>query len=141
MTNQELLDLINARAAGDTAFATLLAERRDAEMAALLSVGRTRVVSRNIGGGTIVATLGSGALLKAMRAYAPTEKSGTVDEILRVIDRGDWDVGNAATRAKLDEYAAAGVIPAPAVAALMALANVPDPITPSQVSDAINGGA
>ena len=71
MTGAEILALIDAKAAADPAVAAAVAARLDTDVAAAISVGRTRVVSKTIGGGTIIATLGDGSLLKAMRTYAP----------------------------------------------------------------------
>lgn len=141
MNRAELIELIAERAAADPEFAALLAKRADWQMAQALSAGRTRLQSRQIGAGTILATLGKdgATLLRGMRALAAGD--AWIDEGLRLIDRGEWDIGLPASQASLDEFVAAGYMTREAAAALKALGTAPDSISTDEVSDALNGRA
>lgn len=103
-------------------------------IAAALSVGRKQVVSRLGGVGVVMESLGAedGAAvldaLDALRAVSSPVKWAWV-----LIERGELDFGSAATRGMIQQLALAGAIPAPAEAALLAISEVPDPVTAAQV--------
>jgi hypothetical protein len=142
MNRAELIELIAERAAADPEFAALLAKRADWQIAQALSAGRTRLQSRQIGSGTILSTLQGrpGAnLLRAMRRLAADD--ALIDEGIRLLDAGKWDVGAAESQKALDEFAAAGLMTQEACAALKALGTAPDAISTDEVSDALNGRA
>lgn len=139
MNRSEVLALIDNRAATDPNFATLVAERRDREIAIAISEGRKRFKRGTfIGSGTIVETLGrpGATLLRAMRQAAPLD--ALVDEGVRLIDAGRWDIGSPATHIALDELVAAQMMPAPAAETLKSLGLESDPIATSVVTDALD---
>jgi len=108
--------------------ADALARRDCGELAALLSVGRTKVIDYNIGYGTVLEVLGAeagSAFLDGLTALAAT--SSPVKWALKLLDRGELNIGAAATRGQLDALAAGGVMPQAVADALKGLAIVPDP--------------
>ena len=108
--------------------ADALARRDCGELAALLSVGRTKVVDLNIGYGTVLEVLGAeagSAFLDGLTALAAT--SSPVKWALKLLDRGELNIGSAATRRQLDALAAGGVMPQAVADALKGLAIVDDP--------------
>ena len=120
--------------------ADALARRDCGELAALLSVGRTKVVDLNIGYGTVLEVLGAeagSAFLDGLTALAAT--SSPVKWALKLLDRGELNIGAAATRGQLDALAAGGVMPQAVADALKGLAVLPDEITASQVQQALEG--
>lgn len=116
-----------------------LPDRRDDLIAQVLSVGRVRV-QKTLGGiGTVLETLGpeaGAAVLDGLEAI----KAGNaaVKWAWFLIERGELDFGSSATRGMIDQLVAGGALPAGAGAALKAVAEVPNPITVNQVSDALN---
>ena len=120
--------------------ADALARRDCGELAALLSVGHTKVVDLNIGYGTVLETLGAesgAAFLDSLTTLAAT--SSPVKWALKLLDRGELNIGAAATRGQLDALAAGGVMPQAVADALKGLAVSPDEITASQVQQALEG--
>ena len=142
MTPAELLSLIDARTAMDAEFAALVKDRNDVGVAVALSVGRVRAVETFGGYGYVMERLGptgGASLLDALESMAAS--SPPIKWAFRLLERGALDFGSAATRAQLDALVGAGVLPAPAAAALKAGAEVADPISVSDVSAALNGRA
>lgn len=120
--------------------ADALAARDCGELAALLSVGRTKVIDYSIGYGTVLEVLGAEAgseFLDGLTALAAT--SSPVKWALKLLDRGELNIGAAATRGQLDALAAGGVMPQAVAEALKNLAVVPDEITATQVQTALEG--
>ena len=116
--------------------ADALARRDCGELAALLSVGRTKVVDLNIGYGTVLEVLGAeagSAFLDGLTALAAT--SSPVKWALKLLDRGELNIGSPATQAQLDALAAGGVFPQVVADALKALALAPDVVTMQQVAE------
>lgn len=116
----------------------LLALRNDVALAAHLSQGRVTIQSRTIGIGTVLATLApeGGAFLDAIEALAaldPNVKWG-----MKLLERAELDVGMSATRALLAGIAANVPDLAAGINALLALAEVADPIRYNALSDALN---
>lgn len=104
-------------------------------LAAALSVGRVRLVTTHVGEGTILSTLGAvdGATLlytleqldaqaDANHAYLPIRYA------LRVIRRGDFDLGAPETRNQIAAMAAGGIMSATVRDKLLALGSAPDPV-------------
>ena len=117
-----------------------LAARDCGELAALLSVGRTKVIDYSIGYGTVLEVLGAeagSAFLDGLTALAAT--SSPVKWALKLLDRGELNIGAAATRGQLDALVTAGVMPQAVADALKNLAVVPDEITATQVQTALEG--
>ena len=153
LTKQELLALIDARAAQDAEFAALVASRRDRDIAEALSVGRIRYQSRLITERGVISALGpveGEALLAGLESFAasslPAEHPlyAAHAGIVRVIG---WlkppsegvDVGDPLTHQLLDTMVAVGVpgVTAERVAAVKALAAVADPISDMDVRRAV----
>lgn len=135
----EVLALIEAREQTDEQFAALVAARADAQVASALSEDRYKLKKGTfIGAGTIVELLGrSGAnLLRAMRNAAPQDP--LIDEGVRLIDAGRWDIGSQATHNALDEIVAAGAMPAYVATALKNLGRTLDLIPTAVVTDVLD---
>ena len=108
--------------------AEALAIRDCGALAAILSVGRTKTVDKLIGYGTVLEALGAengAAFLDGLAAVAAS--SSPVKWALKLLDRGELNIGAAATRGQLDALAAGGVMPQAVADALKGLAIVPDP--------------
>lgn len=139
MSATAILAMIDARAAIDPEFAALVKDRNDVGIAAALSAGRVRPVETFGGYGYVMERLGptgGAALLDALESMAAS--SPPIKWAFRLLERGALDFGSAATRAQLDALVVAGVLPAPAAAALKAGAETDDPIDVPGVSAALN---
>jgi hypothetical protein len=120
--------------------ADALAARDCGELARILSIGRTKLVEYNIGYGTVLETLGAdngAAFLDSLTALAET--SSPVKWALKLLDRGELNIGASTTQAQMDALAAGGVMPQAVADALKALAMVPDVVTPQDVQAALEG--
>ena len=120
--------------------AEALAIRDCGALAAILSVGRTKTVDKLIGYGTVLEALGAeggAAFLDGLTAVAAS--SSPVKWALKLLDRGELNIGAAATQQQLDALAAGGVMPQAVADALKGLAVSPDEITASQVQQALEG--
>lgn len=103
----------------------LIAGRDHVAIAAAVSAGRVKVVGHLGGIGTVLATLGptEGAeLLDGLEAMAATVPS--VKWAFVLINRGELDFGDPATRAMINQ-----LVPSPAKEALLAVAEVADPVS------------
>jgi hypothetical protein len=92
--------------------ADALARRDCGELAALLSVGRTKVIDYSIGYGTVLEVLGAeagAAFLDGLTDLAAA--SSPVKWALKLLDLGELNIGSPATQAQLDALAAGGVFP------------------------------
>ena len=146
-TQQAALEgLVNRDLSADeiTAIDLLLGDRNDVAIAAILSVGRTRIESKQIGRGTILAVMApmGGLFLGTLRDIGDTRPrtidSANVAEVVGLIDRGEFDIGMEASRVQLQLFAAANADMAPGIAALLALPVVPDPLSVAAVSAILN---
>ena len=120
--------------------ADALAARDCGAIATILSTGRTKVIDYSIGYGTVLEVLGAeagSAFLDGLTALAAT--SSPVKWALKLLDRGELNIGAAATRGQLDALVTAGVMPQAVAEALKNLAVVPDEITATQVQTALEG--
>lgn len=111
-----------------------LPARRDDLIAQVLSVGRVRVVKTLGGIGTVLETLGpvdGATVLDQLEAMVPTVPA--VKWAFVLVNRGELDFGSSATRAMIDQ-----LLPSQIGALLKAVAEVPNPLTVGQVSDALN---
>lgn len=113
--------------------------RDDLSLAASLSVGQTRVVSTQIGIGTVLAVMApnGGAFLDSLAAIGASDAN--VKWALEMIKNGTFDVGHPVTRAQIQAFAAAQPSMASALDDLLAVAVQPDPISTSVVSEILNG--
>lgn len=161
MTPQEIRDAI----AADQALAALAASRADdGAIAAALSAGRTKVVSRLITERAVralaVSPASRYALLQTLKdaattppAWMPLVMTGAgvpaedqpayMDDLSSawrwLTQEGGLDVGTAAARALLDMISAGVTASAAACAAVKALAVEPDPVTVNDVVKALEG--
>ena len=122
--------------------AAALALRDCGALAEIMSVGRTKTIDLNIGYGTVLEALGAeagAAFLDALTALAANGTSSPVKWALKLLDRGELNIGSSATRAQLDALAAVSVMPQAVADALKGLALVPDVISASQVQQALEG--
>lgn len=111
----------------------VLASRDPEAIAAAVSLGRTRVVSRLGGIGAVLEALGTAdgsSLLD--RLYAQKDSLPALRWAWVLIDRGDLDFGSQRTREMIDL-----LVPGDAGAALKALAEVPDPVSEYDVRCAL----
>lgn len=151
MTPQEIRDAI----AASTELQAWAAPgvRRDDLIAAALSVGRTRVVSRmvssrglaeHVPGGPLAAEAILLKLEGARDAMLTSQDAGTrvMGSLLRrqlgFLAGDGLDFGSAALRGMLDQFALQGVLTSEEVGGLKAIAEVADPVSLSQVSNALN---
>lgn len=117
----------------------LVAARNETAIAELLSVGRTKTISKEIGIGTVLATLGpaGGPFLDGM------VQLGTVDSnvkwAMKLLENASLDIGMAATRAQMQALADGDANIAPAVGLLLDLAVIPDPVSAYEVAVALEG--
>lgn len=115
--------------------ADALAARDCGALAAILSVGRTKTVERNVGYGTVMDTLGAeagAAFLDGLTNLAAV--SSPVKWALKLLDRGELNIGAAATRGQLDALAAGDVMPQAVADALKGLATVSEVVTAQDVA-------
>jgi hypothetical protein len=117
--------------------AELIASRDHDAIAAAVNVGRTKIQSRMIGIGTVLATLGAagGPFLDGLVTMGTTDRN--VFWAMELIKAGNLDVGMQATRDQVTALAVAAPSVASSIGALLALAVVPDPITEFDVRVAL----
>jgi len=116
----------------------LLPERNDVTIAAILSTGRVKTQPTPIGIGTVLAVMApsGGEFLNALEAMGVSDAN--VKWALKMIEQGTFDVGHPVTRAQLLDFAGKAPAMSGAIAALLAVAEAPDPISFNTVSDALN---
>jgi hypothetical protein len=132
MTPIEIRSAINA----DPAILALVPDTQ--AIADALSAGRTKVTQKLGGVGLVLETLGpdaGSALLDGLDALKAV--SSPVKWAWVLIERGELDFGSPATRGMIQQLASGGAIPEAAAAALLAIAEVPDPLTEWDVRVAI----
>lgn len=120
--------------------------RQDGAIAALLSIGRTRVVSHFASERGILERYPGGpvqadALLAALEAFAATTHpmARIVSRALKFLAQPEGlDIGSPATQALLDQLQAGNVLTLEQRNGLRAMATQPDPITLAAVSAALN---
>lgn len=116
--------------------------RADGALAASLKF--TKIVSREIGRGAILAAMApnGGLFLRGLRELGATRpgnaETANVEECVGLIDIGQFDVGMPATRSQLQAFAEANQDMAPAINALLALAEVVATPSVDQVSAILN---
>lgn len=119
-----LIDEIRAKCSAD-----LIAARDTTAIAAVVSAGRTRVMSKEIGVGAILLVLQphGGEFLDGLVSLGAQDRNAFW--AMELIKAGTFDVGLDGTRAQMHALAAAIPSLAPAFGALMSLAEQPDPVT------------
>lgn len=117
-----------------------------------LSVGRTKVISREVGDGAIALAMGTPAgpifmLQLEQIANTPVTEATSPELVAQIavarqawrsINRVGFDVGNAGVRAGIDAMVGT-LLTAEQAEAIKALAVVPDPVTPVDVQRVIDG--
>jgi len=98
-----------------------------------LSIGRKKIVEHFVGIGSILAVMApnGGAFLDTLEAMAP--HNSNVKWALKLIEAGGMDVGMQATRVQLSAFAESVPELADGINALLALAEVPDPVSEFEV--------
>jgi hypothetical protein len=116
----------------------LLPDRNDVQIASILSAGRVTTQPTPIGIGTVLAVMApsGGDFLNALEQLGAADAN--VKWSLKMIEQASFDVGHPVTRAQLQAFSAAQPSMAGAIAALLAVAEQPDPIHYNTVSDALN---
>lgn len=116
----------------------LLPDRHDVEIAAVLSVGRVKVQSKEIGIGTILMALApyGGQFLDGLTELGQTDRN--VYWSMELLKAGTFDIGLSGTRAQLNALVQENPALADGLSALLATAETLDPIDSRLVSDALN---
>lgn len=116
----------------------LLPDRNDVQIAAILSVGRVRVVPTRIGIGTILSVMApaGGDFLNALESMASADSN--VKWALKLIEQSNFDIGSPVAQAQLHDFARRVPALATGIAALLAVAEEAAPIHYNAVSDALN---
>jgi hypothetical protein len=115
--------------------AELIDSAEHGRIADIVSEGRTKLIEKRGGIGTIMDALGAdiGAqLLDTMQALAP--ENSAVKWGMVLVNAGELNFGAEQTQAMFDQ-----LLPTDAASALKAVARVPDPVTVQQVIDALKG--
>lgn len=104
-----------------------------------LSSGRTKIVSKPIGIGTVLAVMApvGGDFLNALEALAASDSN--VKWTLKLIEQGNFDIGMPVVRAQLSVFASVHAELADAINALLATAVVPDLVTSQEVTRVLEG--
>lgn len=124
----KLLDEIKAKCSPE-----LIASRDVQAIVDAVNVGRTRVIKKLGGIGLVLETLGptdGAVLLDALYAQVPTVSA--LKWAWKLLERGELDYGSSATRQMIDS-----LVPGSDKEALLAVAEVPDPVTYNMVENAI----
>lgn len=131
----------------------LLGYQKDTTIATILSEGRApKIVSKEVGDGAICLALGTPAgpvfvyqlrklattILPADAPYESIAQVAIADQAVRSMEKVGLDVGNTEVRAGLDMFIG-NLLTAEQVAAIKAIAEVPDVITADDVSRALRG--
>lgn len=114
-----------------------LESRNDGAIAALLPAA-VNVVPTPIGVGTILAVMApsGGDFLNGLEGMAASDAN--VKWSLKLIERGEFDIGHPVTRLQLSAFAQANPALATAISALLAVAERAEPVSINAVSDALN---
>lgn len=116
-----------------------LAHRDDGAIAAALSTGRTKIVSRLIGFGTILDALGpaqGAAVLDALEAIGA--QVSAVKWGMRLLEASNLDIGLPSVRGQIDALVGVALTEEQA-ATLKALAVQADPVSSTDVARALEG--
>lgn len=114
----------------------LIAAKEHGQIAALVSAGRTRPSTKEIGNGTILETIGlqyGNAMLDVI--YSDPQ----FRHVKPLLEQGRLIVGSPLVVATIQGMAANGVIPAAARDALLALTVEPAPVSVQEVIKAMEG--
>ena len=115
-------------------------ERDDGYIASSLSVGRTKVIDRNVDIGDVLTALGpvaGAAFLDSLELIAVSNP--VIKWTLILLKAGTLNVGLEVVRANIDSLVTAAVITSEQGTALKNLATVPEEVTVEQVVKAFEG--
>lgn len=124
----------------------------DQAIADIINVGRVRIASREVGEGTVSNALGvpdgpifilrlrSMALAALPEGATPEQimQKALVEQAWRLLDKACLDVGLPSVRGSIGLFVPA-LLTQDQAAAILALAEIPDPVTASDVSRAVRG--
>lgn len=121
----------------------LLPDRMDTQIADILSVGRVRTKETLIGERTLFRAMGmaqAATFLGTIRNIAAGESELAVplSYAVKWLDADKLDVGDAQVIAQIGILTAIGVLSPAQASVIKALAETPDPVSVSAVSDALN---
>lgn len=140
-TTQAALEALVGRAL--TAPESALAQgRRDADLAASLSAGRSRTAPTLIGYGAVMLALGAipgAAMLDALEAARGSNRP--LHWAMMLLEQGRLDIGDAATQVQVGALVTAGILTQAQADTLVALSRQPDPVPVGTVSDILNSEA
>lgn len=126
---------LRAQAHGDPACKEALVKRNIDALASILSVGRTRASSREIGNGTILEVLGMEAGNRLLDHIAGADE---LRHIRPLLEQGRLVIGAPLVQAALQSYVQLPDVISQADAdKLCALGIEPDPLIPRDVADAL----
>lgn len=114
----------------------LIAAKEHGQIAAIVSAGRTRPSTREIGNGTILETIGlthGNAMLDVIYNDAQFR------HVKPLLEQGRLIISSPLVVQTIQSMVAAGVIPAPAGNALLALTTEPAPVSVQEVIKAMGG--
>lgn len=134
MTPEQQADL-RAAARANVACAQPLADRDLAELARVLSAGRTRPSSREIGNGTVLEVLGIEA---GNRLLDHIQAAAELRYVKPLLEQGRLMIGSPVVQAALQSFVALGNVLTQADADKLCLLGLePDPLTPQDVAQAL----
>lgn len=139
MTPQEIRDAI----AADPELQALAAEGRVGDIAAALSVGRSKLGTLSVGDfASWAAATGMRAVIEdhALNAQSPMRSVALALRDVLVGGTSGIRMDLPGNQAMLQAWVDAGELTTAARDDLLALASVPDPVTAAAVSDALEGG-
>jgi urease gamma subunit len=115
--------------------AEMLANRDDGAIAALVSVGRTKPSGKEIGSGTILETIGltSGNLFLDVIDTAPDFRY-----VKKLVQDGRLIISSPLVMGTISSMVPV-VLTQPQADALLALAVIPDPVSATQIAQALEG--
>lgn len=121
-----------------TALVPLILVRDDVGIANILSEGRTPVQSHTVGIGTVLEVMSpyGGDFLNVLEACGATDSNAKWE--LKLLERGEFDIGRKATRDMVLRLAAGNSDWDQVVQSLLQLAEVASPIHYNEVSDVLN---
>lgn len=138
MTNQEILTLIDEKAASDPVFKDHVDNRRDENIRQLLSEGRKKLSHTEIGTGTILAVLGDvgGDFLDSLVQIGQVNRN--VYWTMDLITSGRFRIDLEASRTAMQKLAVQVPSLKPAIDELLKLGYVDDSFTLEEISNALN---
>jgi hypothetical protein len=119
--------------------AEMLANRDDGAIAALVSVGRIKRIKTEVGVGTFLSEFNGlgGDFLNTLESMGAS--NANIKWTMVLINAGRLDLGNAYLQTQMDALAVALPIYAQGIANMQALGFVDDPVSATQIAQALEG--